>query len=70
MISAPPSFLTTYNQFALSDITGTTKGHFYDKVRFVYDYDSYYYNGTFSSNLSNNFTNITKDRSENKCGGI
>ena len=64
MISAPPSFLTTYNQFALSDIAGTTKGHFYDKVRFVYDYDSYYYNGTFTSNLSNNFTNITKDRSE------
>lgn len=66
MISAPPSFLTTYNQFALSDIAGTTKGHFYDKVRFVYDYDSYYYNGTFTSNLSNNFTNITKDRSESQ----
>lgn len=64
MISAPPSFLTTYNQFALSDIVGTTKGHFYDKVRFVYDYDSYYYNGTFTSNLSNNFINITKDKSE------
>lgn len=39
-ISSSPGLGATYNQFSSSNITGTTAGHFYNKIRKYYNYDS------------------------------
>ena len=54
-----PTFIAKYNQFANSNIAGTKEGEFWNKVRFVYTYDSTFTNSQVSSQVSGYSTSTT-----------
>lgn len=64
-LSSPPNYRGYYNQFSNESVSGSTKTNFYNRIRFVYDYDSYYYkNGIFSTSQKDNISSISKGGGE------
>lgn len=53
-----PVFVAKYNQFANSNIAKTKEGEFWNKVRFVYTYDSTFTSSQVSSQVSGYSTSI------------
>ena len=58
-LSPPPTLNSRYNQFNTSNISGTTSGHFYNKIRQYFNYDSDISTCTVSAKYKSSGTSIT-----------
>lgn len=58
-LSPPPTLNNKYNQFNTSNISGTTSGHFYNKIRQYFNYDSDISACTVSAKYKSSGTSIT-----------